>query len=99
MAATLAGRGYRIFGSSRQIRPADLETFDLVLVMDEGNLSDVRGLDPGGRFHDKIRLFTSYCRRHAASEVPDPYYGGQAGFERVADLVEDAAQGLLGSLA
>lgn len=44
----------------------------------------------------KTSLMTRYCMRHkAADEVPDPYYGGAAGFERVLDLLEDASQGLL----
>lgn len=44
----------------------------------------------------KTSLMTRYCTRHkAADEVPDPYYGGAAGFERVLDLLEDASQGLL----
>lgn len=97
MAATLASRGYRIEGKSRQIRERDLEDFDLILVMDQDNLADVRRLDRQQRHREKIRLFTDYCTRHQANEVPDPYYGGQAGFEKVADLVEDAAVGLLES--
>lgn len=95
MAATLKTRGYTIAGSARQITAHDLEDFDLVLVMDRDNFANVRRLDPEGRFQDKIRLFTSYCTRHDAEEVPDPYYGGQTGFEHVADLVEDASEGLL----
>ncbi|BCU78790.1 low molecular weight protein-tyrosine-phosphatase [Luteolibacter sp. LG18] len=99
MAATLKERGYTIFGASRQITAADLDAFDLVLVMDQENLRNVRALDPAGTRHDKIRLFMEYGKRHAATEVPDPYYGGQAGFEHVADLVEDASRGLLRSLS
>jgi protein-tyrosine phosphatase len=99
MAATLAARGYLISGKSRQIRPADLLHFDLILVMDQEQLANVRALDPAQRHHHKIRLFTDYCTSSEAHEVPDPYYGGLAGFEKVADLVEDAAQGLLDSLA
>jgi protein-tyrosine phosphatase len=99
MAATLSARGYLISGKSRQIRPADLLDFDLILVMDQENLSNVRALDPAQQHRDKIRQLTDFCTSSAAHEVPDPYYGGQAGFEKVADLVEDAAQGLLDSIA
>jgi protein-tyrosine phosphatase len=98
MSATLAARGYPISGRSRQIREVDLEDFDLILVMDRENLANVRALDRERRHENKIKLFTDYCTRHEANEVPDPYYGGQAGFEMVADLVEDAAEGLLASL-
>jgi protein-tyrosine phosphatase len=95
MSATLKKRGYSIAGQARQIRAADLDAFDLVLVMDAENLANVRALDRAGRFHAKIRRFTDFCTRHDASEVPDPYYGGQQGFDHVADLVEDAGEGLL----
>lgn len=98
MAATLKSRGYAIAGKSRQIRASDLDAFDLILVMDEDNLADVRALDRRHLHHDRIHLFTDYCTEHEANEVPDPYYGGQAGFEKVVDLVEDAAAGLLASV-
>jgi protein-tyrosine phosphatase len=98
MASSLAARSYRIFGRSRKIRSQDLDDFDLVLVMDRENLANVRKLDSDRSRHDKIRLFMEYASRHDVSEVPDPYYGGEEGFEHVADLVEDAADGLLRSL-
>lgn len=98
MASTLSARGYEISGKSRQILSRDLDDFDLILVMDGENLADVHRLDRDGRRRDKIRLLTSYCTRHQAEVVPDPYYGGQSGFETVADLVEDAADGLLDSI-
>ena len=94
MAATLAARGYRIFGSSRKIRHADLAGFDHILVADDENLQDLIELDASGEFRHKIRLITDHCVHLSADHVPDPYYGGQAGFEKVADLVEDACQGL-----
>lgn len=98
MGATLAARGYKIAGSARRIVRDDLDRFDHILVADLENLGDVRDLDPSGATHAKVRLLTSHCRQLAADHVPDPYYGGQAGFERVADLVEDACRGLLDSL-
>jgi protein-tyrosine phosphatase len=98
MSATLKKRGYAIAGKARQILSADLQNFDLVLVMDSENLANVRALDKAAHFHAKIRRFTDYCTRHETNEVPDPYYGGQEGFDHVADLVEDAAEGLLDTL-
>jgi len=98
MARTLAARGYAIAGSARQVRAADLERFDLILAADEDNLDDLRALDREQRHADKLRLLTSFCLEHEASRVPDPYYGGDDGFEQVADLVEDACAGLLEEL-
>lgn len=98
MSETLAARGYQIEGRARHIKRRDLETFDLILCADRDNHDDVRSLDPGGTTHDKIRFITDYCREHDADHVPDPYYGGQAGFERVADLIEDACSGLIEEL-
>lgn len=98
MAATLAARGYPISGRARQIQRADLDRFDLVLVADEENLADVHALQPQGGHRATIQLLTDFCRTHRASRVPDPYYGGQQGFEQVADLVEDACRGLLSDL-
>ncbi len=97
MAATLRDRGYPAEGRARQIKPRDLEDFDLILTMDEENLANVRKLDRDGKHHGKIRPMTGFCSRHQASHVPDPYYGGQQGFERVIDLLEDACEGVLKS--
>ena len=99
MAATLKSRGYPIFGRARQITAGDLEDFDLILVADEENLADVRRLDRDGSRSAKVRLLVEYCENHDAPRVPDPYYGGQRGFEDVADLVEDACGGLLNELS
>ncbi len=95
MAETLQRRGYRVTGRARQIQKADLERFDLILTMDEENLENVRKLDPDGRHHGKIRPFVDYLRELESPRIPDPYYGGQKGFERVIDLLEDGCQGLL----
>ncbi|MCW1887664.1 low molecular weight phosphotyrosine protein phosphatase [Luteolibacter flavescens] len=98
MADTLRRRGYEITGRSRQVTSEDLRDFDLVLAADEDNLKDLRRLDRAGTYRGKIRLLVEYCVEKEASHVPDPYYGGQRGFEEVADLVEDACQGLLDSI-
>ena len=65
--------------------------------MDDGHLLRASRLCPPQHAH-KLRLLTDFCRRHQADEVPDPYYGGAADFERVLDLVEDACDGLLAHL-
>ncbi|MEM9237539.1 MAG: low molecular weight protein-tyrosine-phosphatase [Verrucomicrobiota bacterium] len=96
MSAALERRGYEIEGRSRQITRDDLDDFDHVLVADEDNLHDVLGLDSSKA--DKVQLLTDFSTEHEASHVPDPYYGGSRGFEKVADLVEDACAGLLDHL-
>lgn len=95
MAETLRRRGYRIEGRARQVTAADLQEFDLILAADRENISDLRELDPAGTYREKVRLLVDFCLEHTASHVPDPYYGGQRGFEEVADLVADASRGLL----
>ena len=78
----------------RQVEEGDFRQFDYVLAMDQANLAILRGITPAGS-DTQAKLFLGYARHHAEREVPDPYYGGASGFERVLDMVEDAAQGLL----
>lgn len=87
-------RGYDMGGlRGRQVEPADFHRFDYVLAMDRANLDILNRIAPAGAA--PARLFLEFARHHREREVPDPYYGGADGFERVLDLVEDAAQGLL----
>ncbi len=95
MAATLERNGYHIAGRARKIRIDDLKSFDLIVTMDEDNLAEVRALDPEGRFHPKIRPLVGYCSTHREARVPDPYYGGQRGFDHVIELLEDGCAGIL----
>ena len=83
---------------ARQLTARDFDAFDLVLVMDDANEQAARALCPPAQRH-RLRRLTDFCTRHSASEVPDPYYGGAAGFEAVLDLVEDACDGVLAALA
>lgn len=98
MAAALGRKGFQVYGAARQILKIDLERFDWIVTMDESNLADVRSLDSAQAFHFKIRPFVSYCRSHDDPRVPDPYYGGQRGFDHVIDLLIDGCQGLLAEL-
>ncbi|MFD1892610.1 low molecular weight phosphotyrosine protein phosphatase [Ottowia beijingensis] len=94
-----ARRGYDLSAQrARQLKAQDFDDFDLVLVMDDANQHAARALCPPGQRH-KLRRLTDFCTRHRASEVPDPYYGGAAGFEAVLDLVEDACDGVLAAMA
>ena len=98
MSAALKRQGFTVTGNARKIEVRDLETFDLIVTMDESNLADVRSLDPSGYSHAKIRPFVSFCRHHNDLRVPDPYYGGQRGFDHVIALLKDGCQGILGEI-
>jgi protein-tyrosine phosphatase len=82
---------------AQHLSAADCEVADHVLVMDEGNLQRTLAVCPPAHRH-KVRLLTEHCSRYTARAVPDPYYGGEAGFEQVLDLIEDACDGLLQQL-
>jgi protein-tyrosine phosphatase len=91
-------RGIDLSGlRARQLSTSDLDRFDLVLAMDDENRRHVLHLArPGSRA--EVRLFLDYAPEQELREVPDPYYGGATGFERVLDLAEAAALGLLEEL-
>lgn len=88
-------RGYDLADlRARQLRADDFARHDLVLAMDWDNLALAEALCPPGQGH-KLRRLTEFCQRLDNPVVPDPYYGGEAEFEEVLDLVEDACDGLL----
>lgn len=90
-------RGYSFRGiRARQVTNADFHDFDLILAADKSNLADLHSRCPEAHQH-KLKLFLSYAESHY-DEVPDPYYGGDKGFELVLDLIEDASERLLKSL-
>ena len=95
--AAAARRGISLEGiRARRVTIDDFERFDVILAMDADNLERLRA-EAADEHHGKIRLFLEYTDRREI-EVPDPYYGGAAGFERVLDLVEEASRGLLETL-
>lgn len=88
-------RGYDMSAlRGRQVGREDFGRFDYVLAMDQNNLAILERLRPR-EASSHLGLFLEFAVRHTEREVPDPYYGGAEGFERVLDMVEDAAQGLL----
>lgn len=95
MHAHAARRGYRITHLSRPVGYHDFFDFDMLIGMDDSNLSGLRDLAPGLPEEQKIYRMTDFCRRIPADHVPDPYYGGDSGFETVLDILEDACDGLL----
>lgn len=99
--AAARSRGIALGGAARQVRPSDFEDFDLLLAMDSKNARDLRGLAPNATAAARVRLLREFDERAASDgelDVPDPYYGGEDGFERVLDLVQAACKGLLHSL-
>ena len=79
---------------ARRVSPTDFEKFDYVLAMDRDNYQGLAAICPPGSEH-KLQLFLSYAPNLEHDEVPDPYYGGPNGFERVLDMIEEASEGLL----
>jgi len=93
-----ARRGLHLPSRARQITSDDLRRFDHVLTMDDQNLQAVLSLVRPGESTARIGPLCGHARHHDLQEVPDPYYGGAEGFERVLDLLEDACAGLLETL-
>jgi len=79
---------------ARRVSNEDYERFDYILAMDEDNLLILKEGAPDEHRY-KVRLFLEFAEASRVMEVPDPYYGGSSGFERVLDLVEEASEGLL----
>ncbi|MGR8929825.1 MAG: low molecular weight protein-tyrosine-phosphatase [Gammaproteobacteria bacterium] len=82
---------------ARRVRLSDFETYDHILVMDDENHAILYQACPEDHKH-KIRHFLDYAPHLNKREVPDPYYGGAYGFERVLDLVEAASEGFIEAL-
>ncbi len=82
---------------ARRVTTEDFERFDYIIAMDEDNLTRLHDESPE-EHRGKLRLFLEFADGDER-EVPDPYYGGAAGFERVLDLVEAASRGLLETLS
>jgi protein-tyrosine phosphatase len=83
---------------ARQFVHDDFALFDLILAMDRQNLTELRRRAPT-QYRERVRLFLEFAPELETHDVPDPYYGGEAGFEEVLDLTEQAARGLFAHLA
>ena len=88
-------RGYDLTSIARQINLSDFDKFNYIIAMDKENYINILALDSDGKYRNKISLMMDFATQHDDSEVPDPYYGGERGFEYVLDLLEDACLGLL----
>ena len=92
-------RGYDLAGlRARRVQTEDFSRFNFVLAMDRDNLAELERLRPQGA-STRLALFLEFADEASELEVPDPYYGGVEDFERVLDLCEVAARGLLAHLA
>lgn len=98
MRAAAKARGYVLESRAQAVTLAHLDRFDHVLAMDDDNLRNLLALAETDAQKAKIARFVSHCRAHRADKVPDPYYGGPEGFERVLDLLEDGCRGILATL-
>lgn len=91
-----AARGYDLSGlRARPVQPGDFQRFHWIVAMDEDHLAWLRRKAPPGCTARIELLMPHGCRHAGVTEVPDPYYGALAGFDRVLDLVEDACDGLV----
>jgi protein-tyrosine phosphatase len=96
--AAAAQRGIELTGAARQVRSSDFADFDLLVAMDRDNERDLLAAAPDATARAKVRLLRAYDSESAAKgdlDVPDPYYGGPDGFERVLDVVDAGCRGLL----
>jgi len=89
-----ARRGYTLESRSRKVTRNDFETFDLIVAMDDANFDALCDMANSVDEKNKIVRMTDYCTKHQATHIPDPYYGGERGFEYVIDLLEDACENL-----
>jgi protein-tyrosine phosphatase len=96
--AAARARGVDLSGiRARKVSSEDFETFDLILAMDEDNLDDLQRSHSGDS-RARIALLLDFAPHRHERAVPDPYYGGKNGFDRVLDLVTEACAGLLDDL-
>ena len=91
-------RGIELPSWSRQVTQEDFADFDLIIAMDKKNYKDLKAICPTKDNLAKIKMMTDFKQKSHHLEVPDPYYGGEKGFEEVMDLVLDCSEGLLNFL-
>ena len=92
-------RGYSLTHRSRPICREDFLGFDLIIGMDDSNINRLHGLCRNANEMNKIHKMTEYSIKYSVDSVPDPYYGTSQSFENVLDLLEDACEGLIQSIA
>ena len=92
-------RGYDLTSISRQFNPDTyFNNFDFIIGMDDANIQVLKSMARNKEDIAKIYLMTDFSKEFTYNEVPDPYYGGDAGFELVLDLLEDSCEGFLDTI-
>ena len=92
--------GYRFDHRARQIRREDFDRFDHIIVMDHENYRTITSMAPDNTSKAKVEMIAQYISNHKNVDVvPDPYYGGDKGFELVIELLEDACEGIIDTLS
>jgi len=88
--------GIRLPSRARQVQPTDFDEFDVIVAMDTSNVADLERLQESVGGDAVVRLFREFDPEANESDldVPDPYYGGDDGFDRVFEMVDRAARGL-----
>ena len=100
--AAAAARGIRLEGAARQVTAGDFGDWDLLIAMDRANQRELERLAPDDEARAKVSLLREYDPLSVAEgdlEVPDPYYGGEDGFEHVLEVVERACRALLDEIS
>lgn len=96
MRRAAAQRGYELIHRARQVREEDFERFDRIVAMDDANYEALHRLAPSREAARKIFRMVEFCRRFPdRTYIPDPYYEGPEGFERVLDMLEDGCAAIL----
>ena len=90
-------RGVQLLSQSRKITVKDLHSFDLLIAMDRENLADIQRMTPEPTA--ELRLLSDFLGDDWPSDVPDPYYGGDEGFEYVLDMIEAACPAIIHSIS
>lgn len=100
MRSAASKRGYSLTHRSRPVEIDDFLEFDRIIAMDDNNVGNLQRLAPSPEAAQKIERFAALCSSHKDTHyIPDPYYGGQNGFEHVLDLLEDGCQTILDAYA
>lgn len=97
--STAKNRGLNITSQrARQFKISDFNTFDYIYVMDNSNYKDVMALAPNEEVKSKVKLILNELFPNENVDVPDPYYGGQDGFENVFNMLNEACDVIAGKL-
>ena len=95
---TAEEHGIELNSRARRFEAEDLKEFDLIVAMDNENRENIKALDDSGKFEDKVVMLRDYDPSPGDGEVPDPYYGGMDGFQKVFDIVKRSCEHLLDEL-